>query len=222
MRPCQNSSRIRQASKMSTTGRFALRFTAFAVFAAILVHFMGARLVETLLPAAKAEIEVLESAYLVNEITYARGSGDTAIRARIHQVQCLTHSGQTLCPQSGAWAEVACPAGGFFASLIVMVATCFAWPAESAREYPWRMVACLLAGSVVWAVDTPLQLWAAAWALQYEALAPSAPSPLLIWTEFLQGGGRMAIAFLLAALSASIIGRAMGPGGAVRWRPLGA
>lgn len=194
---------------MSTTSRFSLRFTAFAVLAAIAVHFMGARLVETLLPAAKAQIEALEPAYLVNEMGYSHGRADTVVRARIRQVQCLNFSGRTLCPESEAWAEVTCPAGGFFVSLIVMAATCLAWPARSMLEYPWRAVVVLLAGAVVWVADIPLQLWAVAWALQHEALAPTVPSPLLIWTEFLQGGGRIALALLLGALPALIIGRVM-------------
>ncbi|MHB8474595.1 MAG: hypothetical protein ACYDC8_17475 [Gammaproteobacteria bacterium] len=53
---------------------------------------------------------------------------------------------------------------------------------------------------VLLAVDVPLVLWSGLWSLFVAAVDPNRFSPLLIWTDFLQSGGRIALAVTLGAL----------------------
>ena len=49
--------------------------------------------------------------------------------------------------------------------------------------------------------DVPLVLWSGLGGLFVDAADPNGFSPLLIWTDFLQSGGRIALAVMLGALA---------------------
>ena len=48
------------------------------------------------------------------------------------------------------------------------------------------------------ALDVPMVLWASLWQLHVDAFAPGLFSPLLLWLDFVQGGGRMALGLVCA------------------------
>jgi hypothetical protein len=87
-----------------------------------------------------------------------------------------------------------------------MLAVGLAWPvrwrgrgsaAEWALATAVRLPCLALAIALIWAIDVPLVLWANIWRFHVDAFAPGLFSPLLLWADFLQSGGRLAAAMAL-------------------------
>ncbi|WP_290642358.1 hypothetical protein, partial [Aquabacterium sp.] len=82
----------------------------------------------------------------------------------------------------------------------LLISTVFAWPARRWWVFPFRALAIPPALALLWSLDVPMVLWGAIWSLHVDAFAPDLFSPLLIWCQFLQGGGRFAMTALLGIL----------------------
>jgi hypothetical protein len=70
-----------------------------------------------------------------------------------------------------------------------------------------RLAMAMLATLTLLCLDVPMVLWAAIWSLHASTMAPDDFSPLLWWANFLDGGGRWALAcaFGLAISSRAVL-----------------
>jgi hypothetical protein len=79
------------------------------------------------------------------------------------------------------------------------------------QAYAKRAVTAPMALAFMCALDVPFVLWASLWSLHVDSYAPDLWSPLLVWRDFLQGGGRFALAVLLGLASAAAVSTPVGP-----------
>lgn len=177
-----------------------IRFALLATGLSMLAHVVGMHVVERLLPAIQAEIETLDKTYAIDDIRLDRErDADQVVRVRVHQAHCLDLGDRFYCGNPAGWAVASAPAGSILLVAVMVVSLGFTWPVKRKREYLWRSLLVVPALILACALDVPMLLWAAIWDLQHAALTPNSLSPLLIWADFMQGGGRGALAIVVAA-----------------------
>lgn len=86
-------------------------------------------------------------------------------------------------------------------SLVVALPLALAWPASRSIEWPVRLMALAAFLACFALIDLPFTLWAHIWQIYVDAFAPGKFSPLLVWADFLQSGGRLLLGFIAAGMS---------------------
>jgi hypothetical protein len=86
-------------------------------------------------------------------------------------------------------------------AFVLALPLALAWPALHTREWPVRLTCLALLLSGLTLIDLPLSMWAQVWHIYVDAYAPGTFSPLLMWADFLQSGGRSLLGILAAGLS---------------------
>lgn len=180
-----------------------IRFVFVATVLAALSYRFGADLAEQLLPALKAEITWLQDTYPVKQLYVDRSGSAQVIRVVVGLSGCVVVEDKAFCgADPRAQANASTMVGNITMPAVLMLALLAAWPVRQRREYVLRLLIAPLALAVMWALDLPLFLWAAFWGMHVDAIAPGTFSPLLVWTAFLQNGGRLALPCVTMALTA--------------------
>jgi hypothetical protein len=178
---------------------FAWRFPVCLGLVAWSMARWGGGLVEALLPAIAAEINWLDNTYRIVTLEVMQRGGEDLIRIVVTLARCVVLPDGAHCSDPRAQAQASTLLGHFTLPLTLALAAVLSWPAAGAREWLWRMPLLALSLPVMLALDVPMVLWASLWRLHVEAFAPDVFSPLLLWLDFVQGGGRMALALVCAA-----------------------
>lgn len=196
--------RTRQATRASVPeGRsFALSFLLRVVVLALVLggfaHHYANELVDALLPAFRAEINWLDDTYRIDQLFSDTEGADRVVRIVVGLAHCVVLPDGAHCGDPRGLANASTLAGNVTLAGTLLLVLALAWPASQAREYGWRLLCLTIALPLLWALDIPFILWAALWSLHVDMFAPDLFSPLLIWSQFMQGGGRLALATLLA------------------------
>jgi hypothetical protein len=85
--------------------------------------------------------------------------------------------------------------------LVLMTALLAAWPWQRPAELALRAVLAAPLALLVLALDVPLMLYGLLWYQEVSAFEPERFSPLVLWTDFVNAGGRHALALAAAALA---------------------
>jgi hypothetical protein len=109
--------------------------------------------------------------------------------------------GRALMPDPRARANVSTLAGHATQPAMLCLALILAWPARRAIEYPLRALIAFGGLAFVILIDVPFVLWGELWNLHVSAFEPDRFSPLLIWRNFLQGGGRFVLGLAVGVLT---------------------
>lgn len=208
--------------RVATPGGFVWRFAwRFALCLGLVLAATlrwGPAMADSLLPFIAAEIAWLDNTYRVVSLALVHKGGEQLIRIVVTLARCVVLPDGAHCGDPRAQAQVSTLLGHLTLPPALTVAAVLAWPLASWREALWRLPLLGLAVAGVLALDVPMVLWASLWQLHVEAFAPGLFSPLLMWLDFLQGGGRMALALLAAggvlAAARAMAGGMRGAGGA--------
>lgn len=187
-----------QAATGGFVWRFAWRFALCLSVVMAATWRWGPAMADSLLPLIAAEIEWLDNTYRIVSLSLVHKGGEQLIRIVVTLARCVVLPDGAHCADPRAQAQVSTLLGHLTLPPALTVAAVLAWPLASWREAVWRLPLLGLAVAGVLALDVPLVLWASLWQLHVEAFAPGLFSPLLMWLDFLQGGGRMALALLAA------------------------
>jgi hypothetical protein len=177
---------------------FLLRVVALMMVMGTLAYFKGLALVKLLLPALQHEIHWLDDTYRIEQIFLDTEGADVVIRIVVGLARCVIVGERAFCGDPRATASASTLTGTVLLTAILLTATVFAWPAKKPFEYLWRAGFVMPALALLWALDVPFVLWAAIWGLHLDVYGVGLISPLMVWNDFLQNGGRFALAILLA------------------------
>lgn len=181
---------------------FLGRFVMFALVIAGALYRFGTPLAESLLPAIEAEFKWLDDTYDIKALYVDKEGADRVVRVVVSQARCIVLMDRAFCGDPRGRANASTLIGNITLPAALLMSLVLAWPVSRVIELVWRAVFLPLGLTLVWALDVPFVLWSAIWSLHVDAFAPGMFSPLLIWTQFLQGGGRLALAILLGMLIA--------------------
>lgn len=178
-----------------------LRFLAACSALLVLVHFVERDLLEMLLPLFRWELGVLDDHYRIVHLGLATQGADGVIRLDVTLQRPVFVSGHLVLPDPRGRASVTTLTGNALQSAIVFTALAVAWPARGWTEAAARACCWMLLLPALLMLDIPFVLTGELWALLLERHAPASPSPLVAWKEFLQGGGRLALAIAAGGLA---------------------
>lgn len=185
---------------------FLCRFAGIVLILTMLLHRYEALLVERLLPAIQAEFEWLDDTYEIKSLHVDHEGSDQVVRIVVSQARCIVLGDRAFCGDPRGRANASTLLGNITLPAILLMAFALAWPVVRASEYVLRILLMPVALVMIWALDVPFILWSSIWSLHVDAFAPDMFSPLLIWSQFLQGGGRFVLACLLGIVTANVSG----------------
>jgi len=172
----------------------ALRFALACAVLLPLTYLAGSTLLANLMPTFHWMIGLIDDHYRILHLGLAVQGADSVIRLDITLQRPLLVGGHLVIPDARGHAYVTTLTGHVLQALVVYWAILFAWPAHTWHEAALRTCCALPFGWLLAAVDVPFVLTGELWALFVERHAPTVFSPLLVWKDFLQGGGRLALA----------------------------
>jgi hypothetical protein len=158
-------------------------------------HYFGRDLLELILPLFRWELGVLDDRYRILHFGLAAQGADGSIRLDVALQRPVVVGGHLVLPDPRGHASVTTLAGHVLQPVIVFLALLVAWPARARGEALIRAACGLALLPVLLLIDLPFVLTGELWALFVDRYAPGSFSPLLAWKDFLQGGGRLALAF---------------------------
>ena len=173
-------------------------------------HAWGQALIECLLPLFRLEIGWLEDRYRILGLSLAVQGADSVIRLDVSLQRIMVVGDHVVYPDPRGLAHVTTLTGHVLQPAILGLGLLTAWPplapAPLAREYALRLLLGLAMLGVVLALDVPFVLLGELWAIAHQRFAPGSFSPLLLWVDFLQGGGRLALGLLAGAAGIAAAG----------------
>ncbi|MDP2822671.1 MAG: hypothetical protein Q8O52_08320 [Sulfuritalea sp.] len=179
------------------------RFLAACVLLLAATHAWGQTVIEWLLPLFRIEIGWLEDRYRILGLSLATQGADSVVRLDVNLQRIMVVGSHVIHPDPRGHAHVTTLTGHVLQPAILGLALLAAWPpgvaTRMAREYALRLVLGLAMIGIVLAADVPFVLLGELWAIAHERFSPGNFSPLLVWTNFLQGGGRLALGLLAGA-----------------------
>lgn len=179
---------------------FVMKFLALALLVGGLASNWSVRLGEALMPSFRAELLWLDDTYRIDALYLDHEGADQVIRVRVGQARYIMIKDMVFAPHPLGTANASTLLGNIILIGALLISTVFAWPARRWWVFPFRALAIPPALALLWSLDVPMVLWGAIWSLHVDAFAPDLFSPLLIWCQFLQGGGRFAMTALLGIL----------------------
>lgn len=180
--------------------KLAGRFTLAIVLLLTLNQLYGKAVIEAMLPLLHWELAQLDDTYRILDLRLDREGHDTVIRLDVGLERAVVIGGRVLMPDPRARANVSTLAAHVTQPAMLCLALVLAWPTRKVIEYPLRaLIACGGLALLVLA-DVPFVLWAELWNLHVSAFEPDRFSPLLIWKDFLQGGGRFMLGLVAGVL----------------------
>ena len=197
--------------RRTTLLKAATRFVLALSVLLVLSHLYGKILATVLLPVFRWEITQLDDSYQVLDLTLSQQGADTVVRLEAGLARIIVLGGHALQPDPRARADVSTLAGHITQPVILGLALILGWPTRKAViEYPLRALVAGGGMALIILADVPFVLWAALWDIHVSAFEPERFSPLLIWRDFLQGGGRFALGLGVGVL-AVMAGQALAP-----------
>jgi len=177
---------------------FAWRFALCLALVLAATLRWGHALAEALLPFIAAEINALDNTYRIVSLDVVQRGGEELIRIVVTLARCVVLPDGAHCADPRAQAQASTLLGHLTLPPTLAAAAVLAWPPASWREVVWRLLLLPMGLALLLALDVPMVLWASLWQLHVDAFAPGLFSPLLLWLDFVQGGGRMALGLVCA------------------------
>jgi len=191
----------------ASTGIMA-RLTLGALLSIGIVVVCGSRMAEAFLPVLRWSLVQLNSVDRVVDLSIrAHGviSGDEQVYWLVVAPDRLVFIGdRPVFADPRGRAMVSVLVTYLFQSLIVALPFALAWPASSGTQWLVRLAALSAFLGCFTLIDLPFALWAQIWQIYVDTHAPGKFSLLLVWADFLQGGGRFLLGFIAAGMSVVI------------------
>lgn len=179
----------------------AFRFATACLALLLLSHLAGGNLVEALLPTYRWAIGAIDDHFRILHLGLAFQGADAVIRLDVTLQRPLLIGGHLVMPDPRGHAHVTTLSGHALQPMVILAAGLFAWPARGWLEWLLRIGCGLALGWLLAAADVPSVLTAELWSLFVDRYAPGMPVPLMAWKDFLQGGGRWALACAVAGMA---------------------
>lgn len=161
-------------------------------------------IVTALLPFYRAVFELIGDDYRILFLGLATQGADSVIRLDVTLAKPVLLAGQFILPDARGSANVTTLVGHALQPLAVALIVILAWSCQKWQAMVLRLAALIPLLTVTLALDVPFVFAAELWGLLLDGVAPGTWSPMLAWSSFLQGGGRIALGMTAALVSIAI------------------
>ena len=201
----------RSASMLSLTVKTSLRLAAAVIFLFMLNRFVGRQVIETLLPLLQSELHWLDDNFNVSKLVLVKHGVDSVILLDVTLARFVVLGSRVIPPDPTDHATVTVLASSILQPMLVGLALIATWPVQRAVQHFWRFAIGLLLLLLLLPLDVPLVLLGKLWELILMANALHHFSLLVAWMDFMQGGGRLALALCAAIVAISLAQRLAPP-----------
>lgn len=177
----------------------SLRLLAAIVVLLLLARGFGNDIVTHLLPLLGREIEIVVPQLRVLTIDLKQSGADSVVGLSAGPAPVVLVADQLLPLAPQTRFHVSTLAGHVLQPAVLFLAALIAWPSPSRRRYFLRLLAGLALLAPLIMIDVPFVLAAELHASLLDIAAPGTSSILLAWKDFLEAGGRVALAIVAAA-----------------------
>lgn len=180
----------------------ALFLAAYLALLGLSLEF-GQHYVEFLLPLYRQEIGWLTPDYRIVSLALADNRGEAVIALSMDVVRYIVVGGHALPP--GGNLSCSTLAGHAVQHPLLMLSLLLAWPARNSGQ---RIALLAMAAPLLLAVemlDVPLVLLGSNEDLLLANIAPGTASMLVVWMNFMNGGGRLALSIAAALAAAGLV-----------------
>lgn len=184
----------------------SLRVLAASLLCVLAAWLIGEHLAQSYLPLLRWTYTALDRDHQLTELVI---SGQAAFRGADHVFKMtvvpdglilvgtrVVHSN----PQG--WASASVLIAYLWQPMLAAILAASLWPVASYRELPLRLLFVAVLCVPLSMIDLPFVLWSLVWQNYVQAFAPDLFSPLLIWADFLQQGGRYLLGGVVGVLAA--------------------
>ena len=171
----------------------ALKFL-FASLALILVlHWYGTSLLQWLIPLFKWQIQVMDDQYHLLNLSIKQVGTEQMFSMQVNLAKPLIVGGQFIVPDVRGTATSASSVSHVWQMTAVFIALLMAWPVAQATDYVRRLVIGIPMLMLILMLDIPFALLADLWEVILNQLSPERFSPLILWNDILESGGRLVL-----------------------------
>lgn len=181
-----------------------LRLIIVAAMVLPLLIFFVKPTVATLLPFYRAVFELIGDDYQILFLGLATQGADSVIRLDVTLAKPVLLAGQFILPDARGSANVTTLVGHALQPLAVALIVLLAWSCQKWQAMALRLTVLIPLLTLTLALDVPFVFAAELWGLFIDGLAPGTWSPMIAWSTFLQGGGRIALGLTAALVSVAI------------------
>lgn len=185
---------------------FAWRLLLSAALVLAAVHAGSREAARLLLPLLHGALVVVADDFEIRRFELVDERANASIGALAVLRRSLFLGGQAIVPDGNQAMVVGTTIGTVLQPVMVLLMLVLAWPAGRAELALRLLVAAALTLPLL-LLDTPLSLAAWLWDAQIKAYEPGRASLLVDWNVFLNGGGRLALGLIAAALSIALAQR---------------
>jgi hypothetical protein len=184
----------------------ALRLGVAAGAVLALSQWLGPAVLAPLLPVVRSELELIDANVLVNSITLGTWHGRASLMLQANLRYPWQHGSSLIQPlgwppNPPGWYLAAVSESGALQSVALFGILAIAWPARGVRHAVARGLIALPLAALLFALDAPLDLLGNFQQRVLASVDPASLVPLFRWAQFLEGGGNLALAITLAALT---------------------
>lgn len=186
--------------------RIAWRVVLATALVLAATHFYARDVVKLLLPALPPVLGLVANDFKILRVELVDERKNASIGALAVLDRTLFLDGRAIVPDGSQVMMVGTTLGTVLQPVLVALVLVLAWPARWA-EMALRLAIASALLVVVLLIDTPFSLAAWLWDAQLRAYEPGRASPLVWWNVFLNGGGRLALGLIAAALAIELAQR---------------
>jgi hypothetical protein len=179
---------------------FLGRFLLVAPVVVVLTLTLGPPFAKALMPLFKLEIASLDDALRIDALSVSRDGPEQIVLLEVGLARPVTLNGHTFTPDPRGKAISSTLLANLTLPCALLSTLVLAWPAPARRAYLLRLLLLVPAGLTLALLGAPIILLAGIHRLMLEVAAPGSSSALLLWSDFLQTGGALALALALGCL----------------------
>lgn len=181
----------------------ALVLTATITILILIAARFGDSITSILLPAFKSEIELLVPQVRINALSVGKAGADSVIRLDASPAPVVVVAGRLLPLAPQTRFRISTLTGHVSQAGILFIAVLIAWPATSPGTRLARLALGVPLLPLLSLIDVPMVLASELNQTLRELAAESSLAPLDAWKQFLEGGGRLALPIVAAAITIS-------------------
>jgi len=172
-------------------------------FALLLSHWYARDIVSAAMPLLSWGLGVVADEFQVLSLQFMTDRHNQSLVAMVRLEHTLLIGNAVVVPDGVSVMTVGSAIGNVLQPMLVTLVVVLAWPASIA-EMATRVACAGLLQVVVLLLNTPLSMAAWLWIGYMRHYSPDAWSALLPWNIFLNGGGRIVMGLVAAALSIAL------------------
>ena len=206
------------------------RLTAFALmwrvalatgFALLMSHWYGRDIVSALMPLLSWSLSVVADDFKVLSLQFMTDRHNESLVALVRLDHTLLIGDAVVVPDGVSVMSVGSAIGNVLQPMLVTLVLVLAWPAGLA-EMTIRVACAVVLQAAILPINTPLSMAAWMWIGHMKRYAPDTWSALVPWNIFLNGGGRIVMGLVAAALSIALAHQLARPRHAASAKPVAA